>query len=320
MKRSPGISVLLATQNEEATIAASIRSFLAFGDEIVVVDNGSTDNTIDIIKSLVTAHADKVKFYHEPKLPDLYHNRQFALERSRFQWLLRGDSDYICYTSGPWNIANLRAYLKQGSRWLPPAVAVPQVNASVDLWHTGQPRKPGGMDANLDRWYLPPPSSTHMVRFYRFLPGFRFERRGRWEATRYHKMYGVLAKRWPHPVWMHCTIKPDMHHFYRSERTNWRQMGDFERFPTLSSYVKHIVEEKYGTTDLDEAARLYMERHVYPFLIPYDDAKYGPYPELVREMMVTNPIFRLHETPNGKVRCQTKVALPLEAKTQQANA
>jgi len=320
MKRSPGISVLLATQNEEATVEASIRSFLSFGDEIVVVHNGSTDNTIDIIKSQVATHPEKVKFFHEPELPDLYHNRQFALERSRFQWLLRGDSDYVAYTSGSWNIANLRAYIKEGSRFFPPAIAVPQVNVSVDLWHTGQPLNPGGMDANLDRWYLPPPTSAHMVRFFRFLPGFRFERRGRWEATRYHKMYGVLAKRWPTPVWMHCTIKPDMHHFYRSERTNWRQLADFERFPTLSSYIEHIVAEKYETTDIDEAARLYMERHVYPFLIPYKEAEYGPYPDLVREMMATNPIFRLHDTPNGKVRNQVNATAPSKPQPQQINA
>ncbi len=302
MKRLPGISVLIATQNEEATVATSIRSFLEFGDEIVVVDNGSTDNTIDIVRELVRAFPDQIKFHHQPDLPDLYHNRQFALEQSRFQWLLRGDSDYVAYTSGPRSIANLRAYLKQGSRFLPPAIAVPQVNVSVDLWHTGQPLNPGGMNTNLDRWYLPPPTSAPMVRFFRFLPGFRFERRGRWEATRYHKMYGVLAKRWPNPVWMHCTIKPDMHHFFRSERTNWRQLGDFDRFPTLASYIQYIVEEKYGTNDLDEAARIYMERHVYPFLIPYDEAEYGPYPKLVREMMLKDPVYKLENTPTGPVR------------------
>jgi len=320
MKRSPGISVLLATQNEEATVEASIRSFLSFGDEIVVVDNGSTDNTIDIVQSQVAAHPEKIKFFHEPALPDLYHNRQFALERSRFRWILRGDADFIAYTSGRWNIAGLRDYLINGKRTFPPAIAVPLVNVSVDFWHTGQPRNPGGMENNLERWYLSPPYTSDRVRLYRYFPGFRFERRGRWEATRYHLMYRLLAKRWPHPVWMHCTIKPDMHHFFRSERTNWRQLGDFQRFPTLSSYVEHVVTEKYDTTDLDEAARRYMERHVYPFLIPYNEAEYGPYPEIVREMMATNPIFRLQDTPTGKVRHRVDATEPSKSQAQQINA
>ncbi|MFH1514285.1 MAG: glycosyltransferase, partial [bacterium] len=43
IQKKPGISVLIATQNEEAIIGLCIKSFLAFGDELIVVDNGSTD-------------------------------------------------------------------------------------------------------------------------------------------------------------------------------------------------------------------------------------------------------------------------------------
>ena len=42
-RRLNGVSTLIACQNEEATVGWSILSFLPFADEIIVVDNGSTD-------------------------------------------------------------------------------------------------------------------------------------------------------------------------------------------------------------------------------------------------------------------------------------
>ncbi|MCB9855466.1 MAG: glycosyltransferase [Phycisphaerales bacterium] len=302
MKRQPGISVLIATQNEEATVDACIRSFFDFGDEIIVVDNGSTDDTKDIVRDFERRHPDKIRFFDAPDLPDLHHNRQYALERSRFQWIVRGDADFIAYTSGDWDIAHLRAFLRSGKRRFPPAIAVPIVNVSVDYWHTGPPRKPGGMQANLDRWYLTPAYTSSRVRLYRHFPGFRFQRRGRWEATRYHLAYRGLARIWPNPVWMHCTIKPDIHHFVRSERTNWREQGDFQRFPTLRDYIASIIGEKYGTTDMDAAARIYMERHIFPYLIPYDESQHGAYPAIVRELMRDNPVYRISERNGLRVR------------------
>ncbi|GAH90210.1 unnamed protein product, partial [marine sediment metagenome] len=48
-KRKKGISVLLATQNTEKTVELSIRSFIDFTDEIIAVDNGSKDKTVEIV-------------------------------------------------------------------------------------------------------------------------------------------------------------------------------------------------------------------------------------------------------------------------------
>ena len=92
---------------------------------------------------------------------------------------------------------------------------------------------------------------------------------------------------------MHCTLKSDMSHLLRSERTNWRQLGDFDRYPTLESYVMAVVSDKYGTQDIKEAAQLYVSRHWLPHLVPYDPDRYYPYPALVLEQMRRNPVFRI---------------------------
>lgn len=296
-KRKPGISVLIATQNEEAMVSLSIRSFLDFGDELIVVDNGSDDHTKEIVRELESQHPNKIRFYDVPELPDLYCNRQYAFEHSSYQWIVRADSDYVAYTDGDYDIMRFREYLVSRSKKLwPLAVSVPQSNVTGDFWQTGVPMKQaGGCKANPERKYVPEAVSYPMLRFYRHLPFFRFQRMGRWEGVRFHMLYLAGSVRWAKPLWMHCDLKSDMSHFFRSERTNWRQLGDFERFPTLRSYIESIVEEKYGTRDLDEAAGLYMERHVLPYLERYDPEKYYPYPSLVLEQMERNPIYKIYE-------------------------
>ena len=292
-RRKPGISVLIPTQNEEAVVGSCIRSFLPFGDELIVVDNGSTDGTKDIARDLAQKHPDRIKFFDKPDLPDLYHNRAFALRQSSYEWIVRADSDYVCYNSGAYDIAKLREWLLNYRRpiW-PTAVGVPQVNVSCDFWHTGQElAREGGYKANPERAYLPPPMSIPMLRFYRWFRGFDFVRVGRREYARFQKY--MWRHTWPHPVWMQCNIKSDLNYLFRSERTNWREIGDFERYPTLESYVADVIEEKYGTKDYYEAAQCYLKRHVLPYLEPYRPDQHYPYPELVLEQMEQNPFYRI---------------------------
>jgi len=46
------LSVLIRTKNEERNIGRAIRSVLPLADEIVVLDSGSTDRTVEIAKKL----------------------------------------------------------------------------------------------------------------------------------------------------------------------------------------------------------------------------------------------------------------------------
>ena len=45
------LSICMIVKNEEANIGRAIESFLPFADEIIVNDTGSTDRTIEIVKS-----------------------------------------------------------------------------------------------------------------------------------------------------------------------------------------------------------------------------------------------------------------------------
>jgi len=295
-KRKPGISVLIATQNEEAMVALCIRSFLEFGDELIVVDNGSTDHTKEIVHALETQYPGKIKFYDVPELPDLYHNRRYAFERSSFQWLVRADADFVAYTRGDYDIMRVREYLLSPPRkFWPLSISVPLGTVSGDFWHTYPPfvRKRSWTGKNIS--YFPAGISGRRMRIYRYLPFFSFQRLRRWESVRFHRLYQAGTVRWDKPLWMHCDLKSDMSCFFRSERTNWRQLGDFKRYPTLRSYIESIVQEKYGTSDFTKAAGLYMQRHVLPNLKLYDPQKCFPYPALVLEQMKKNPIYKIYE-------------------------
>ncbi len=293
-KRKTGISVLIACQNEEALVALCIRSFLDFGDELIVVDNSSTDKTKTIVRALAAQHPEKIKFFDVPELVDLYHNRQFAFKQSSYEWIVRADSDFVAYTDGDHNIMQVREYLLSRSRRLwPLSISVPLGNVSGDFWHTYPPFVRKHWPTGKKIGYYPAGMSGHRMRIYRYLPFFDFRRLGRWESVRFHRLYRLCSVRWDKPLWMHCDIKSDMNRFFRSERTNWRQSDDFKRYPALQSYIESIVDQKYGTNDLAEGARIYLQKEFLPNLELYDPDKCFRYPSLVRQQMKKNPIYKI---------------------------
>jgi len=79
------ISVFIITLNEENNIARALRS-VQFADEIIVVDSGSTDKTLDIIKSfgIEPIHND---------WPGYAKQKQFALDLCTNEWVLNLDAD-----------------------------------------------------------------------------------------------------------------------------------------------------------------------------------------------------------------------------------
>lgn len=271
--RSPGISLLVPTQNAEQTVELCIRSFAEFPDEIIVVDNGSSDNTKEIVRALEKEYC-HLTFYDAPQLKDLYENRQYALERSHFNWIVRIDSDYVAHTSGQYNIAGLRERIVNADRtFRPTAFGITQVNLSWDYKHTGE----AGVEGK-GAW-VQPPVSTLAARIVQWYPGMRFQRLGRWEGVRWqkHLRHVQIAE----PYWFHCNFKSEMGIFFRSERTNWRELGDFQRFPSLDAYIQSVIVQKYGTNDMERACRMFIEQQIKPKLIPYDEGKWYPYPEMI---------------------------------------
>ncbi len=105
----PTLSVLMTAYNAAAYIEQSIRSVLAqsFDDFVlIIVDDGSTDRTIDIISSI---HDDRIELWkldHRGRTPCL----NFGLDKAATIYLAIMDADDLCV---PWRFEKQLAILKQ---------------------------------------------------------------------------------------------------------------------------------------------------------------------------------------------------------------
>src|SRR3989344_779317 len=83
------LSLCIATYNEEQNIHYPLDSAYSLVDEVVLVDGGSTDKTVEKAKS----YGKKVRVFSEDN-PSMFHiNKQKAIERARGEWILQLDAD-----------------------------------------------------------------------------------------------------------------------------------------------------------------------------------------------------------------------------------
>lgn len=280
-RRCQGISLLVPTQNAEKTVEMCIRSFSGFPDEMIVVDNGSTDSTKEIVRELEKEY-DHVTFYDAPHLKDLYENRQYAFERSHFEWIMRIDSDYVAYTEGEYDIAKLREKLLATRRRLsvrPTAFNIFQVNLQDRIDMTGPTEEERSEDV---KSFVVTPTWRLRARIVRYYPFMKFMRLGRWEGLRFLRHFH--SEDLDVPYWFHCNFKQPADYFRRHQRQNWRECGDFEAYPTLDHYIeKHVLPGQYPGQDYDTVVQEFYANEIQRHLVPYDPRKYYPYPSMLKE-------------------------------------
>ncbi|MEK7533156.1 MAG: glycosyltransferase family 2 protein [Patescibacteria group bacterium] len=92
-KKRITLSVALAVYNEASNLERCLRSVGNLADEMIVVDGGSSDATVDIAKRLAA------KVYHTDN-PAMFHiNKQKALDKSSGEWILQLDADEVVSAS-----------------------------------------------------------------------------------------------------------------------------------------------------------------------------------------------------------------------------
>jgi glycosyltransferase involved in cell wall biosynthesis len=83
------LSVVLAVRNEEKNIGRCLESVKSIADEIVVVDEYSTDKTVEIAKE------HRAKVFLEPHHNIFHITKQRALEKATGEWILQLDADEV---------------------------------------------------------------------------------------------------------------------------------------------------------------------------------------------------------------------------------
>lgn len=83
------LSVVLATFNEEKNLKNCLKAVKNIASEIVIVDGQSTDKTVDI------ARAFKARIFIKPNPPIFHINKQIALKKAKYAWILQLDADEV---------------------------------------------------------------------------------------------------------------------------------------------------------------------------------------------------------------------------------
>lgn len=83
------LSATILVHNNHETITKTINSIKEFVEEIIIIDDYSTDNTVEIIETLT----DKAKIYQRKLDNDFASQRNFSLEKCSNEWVIIIDSD-----------------------------------------------------------------------------------------------------------------------------------------------------------------------------------------------------------------------------------
>lgn len=101
MSAREAVSATVITLNEQANLARCLRS-VAWADEIVVVDSGSTDRTLEIAEE----HGARV---FRQDWPGYVAQKNFALDRAAHRWVLSLDADEWVTAAGAAEIRRVLA-------------------------------------------------------------------------------------------------------------------------------------------------------------------------------------------------------------------
>jgi glycosyltransferase involved in cell wall biosynthesis len=99
------LSVTIVAQNEERTIAAVLAAVADIADEIVFLDSGSTDRTVEIARSF------GVRFYHQDWL-GYAEQKNKAIDLASGEWILSLDADEVLT---PALVTEIRSLMKRGA-------------------------------------------------------------------------------------------------------------------------------------------------------------------------------------------------------------
>jgi len=85
----PTISACMIVKNEEELLPQCLESIKDYVDEIIIVDTGSTDRTVEIAKSY------GAKVYHHPWEDDFSKHRNQSVSYAKCDWIFQIDADEV---------------------------------------------------------------------------------------------------------------------------------------------------------------------------------------------------------------------------------
>ena len=259
--RPQGVSVIMRVKNEKDWVATSVRSIKEMADEIVIVDNGSTDGTYEILEEIASRDNGILKLLQRSEL-DHCSLSNFALNQTRFRWIFRWDGDMVAHTTGEHTIFNLRDRILSLDPRRYYLIYLRHINLSGDLFH---------QDAG---------EMVHIEEYiHTYSDKARFIHPRRFEAIMVPKYYRVLF--WYEPYSFHVNVKPAKRMLLRYFWEDWMELKDYSIYPTLEDYVNQSIEKEFKTTSWEVAEKMCVQR-ICQNHIRYNPRVFGSYPHLLK--------------------------------------
>ncbi len=276
--RPLGISVTMRVKNEADWIRPTIQSIKDIADEIVIVDNGSTDGTFQILEELASLEKGLIKIWQKSDL-DFCAFSNFALDQTTFNWIFKWDGDMVAHTTGKYAISRLRERILSLDCRRYYLIYLRYINLAGDIFHQNQKEM------------------VHIEEYiHTYSKKVRYVHQQQYEAIKLPKYYRVLF--WYEPYSFHVNIKPGRQMLLRYFWDAWLELKDYKKYPTIESCVNDKIEEAFGTKSWEEAQRICVQRACQNY-IPYNPDLYGPYPDLLKPYL-ESPKYRL-KYKDGKI-------------------
>ena len=286
--RPQGISAVVRVKDEEEWIEPCLLSVSDAVDQLVVVDNGSTDSTAAILTRLERVLGPKLTVFSRSNL-DHVALSNFALAQVTYRWVLKWDGDFVARTSGPYAIARLRERLLGMPRSRHLYIHLACIEVMGDLWHQCP-----GWELRRDPFVSTMSPSLRFVRVARVLdvppPGWPRVLRApdaplriNFEGVRLPLYYDVLT--WDEPYFFHVQVKKPLRMYLRDCWADWAENPELQRrFGALEDYALHRAQQAWSARTLQEAAEMYMAR-VRDLLVPYSVERFGEHPEILKPFL-----------------------------------
>ena len=257
------VSCVMCCWDAQSTVEMALESIKDVCDEIVVIDHGCEDNTMDIIHECEKKWSLPIRYFSQPRTKRLWEVRLFGAYQARFDYLFYTDADQVCHTFGSYDIKKwIRNHASPGITW-----AIPLVTLRYDLRHAARNNVIAPPHRlfywNARDWITQP--SVLPTGYYQDLPT---SRTNEVRVSRETYIFNV-------------TQQDPLRALRRKYWTEWgRRPGfDINRIP-LDNYIR----QKTGVTNLEEYARQWFEQKKREALV-YDENKYIPYPDVIRKRL-----------------------------------
>jgi glycosyltransferase involved in cell wall biosynthesis len=284
-----GITAIVVAKDEATIISLALKSLIGFADQVICIDNGSTDNTLDLMRQFEKDNAEliEIKVLSMPGalLGDC---RQKGLDLTDYNWHLRWDADMVFKTTGHENCHILRKKALSSDR--PRAIQLPRTNLFGDFHHTSK------------LYEVVDPGEPILVKYCNKIV---YKEYGKFDTIRlpfYYKSVKESLK-----YYFHCNgLKSDLRLVFRNCYFDWRNAvntgGDEMKNMSFEDFKPTWLLNRYGTLD-EQQIKFRYQKELMLHVSKYDVKKYGEYPQILKEAIQSkDERFRIEYNGNKPVR------------------